>query len=415
MRRARHTSVAVVVALAMSLATAGAASAADFTLPASVNPNQPIAVTPTLTAAETLDAQVVRFQFSDDVELVDSAPPFGTQTWQAGYASAGERTVTMQVEYIVADDAFVSHTIRVNAAPVARFTRNVLIPNPGQTVRFDAGASTDDAALDNDSYDWDFDDNGSFEVDNQRVVQRSFATPGNKVVRMRVTDSGGRTNTFATTIHVNFAPTAALTFNPSTPLVSQRIDFTSISDDPDSAIVSETWDLDGDGQYDDANGSGVSRAFGTPGLHTVRLRVMDSLGRLDTHAVTFNVLSPAVDPPTTIRPWPKIRIVGFAGAKRIRLDLLTVKVLRGATVKVRCAGKGCPRRNKAVSTRSGKKALVRLRWLERRLRPGTNLYFAITYPGKIGRYERITLRRRKEPLRKMQCLYPGEPKARPCP
>ena len=45
----------------------------------------------------------------------------------------------MQVESLVADDVFVSHTIRINAAPVGRFTRNVPTPNVGQTVRFDAG------------------------------------------------------------------------------------------------------------------------------------------------------------------------------------------------------------------------------------------------------------------------------------
>jgi PKD repeat protein len=414
MRRARHTSLAFVLALAASVLTAGAASAADFTLPASVNPNEAITVTPTLTAAEALDAQVVRFQFTDDVELVDSTAPFGAQTWQAGYGAAGERTVTMQVEYLVAEDAFISHTIRVNAAPAGRFTRNISVPNPGQTVRFDAGASTDDAALPNSAYDWDFDNNGSFEVDDQRVVQRSFATPGNKVIRMRVTDTGGRTDTFATTIHVNFAPTAALTFNPATPLLNGLIDFTSVSADSDGWLGGEQWDLDGDGQYDDANGPVVQTRYRTAGLHTVRLRVTDNLGRTDTEFVTFNVRRPDVPPPTPMDPWPKIRIVGFAGSKRIRLDLLTVKALRGATVKVRCAGKGCPR-NKAVSTRSGKKQLVRLRWLERRMRPGTRIFVAVTYPGKIGRYERIVLRKRNEPLRRMQCLYPNEPAPRACP
>ena len=290
MRRARHTSLAVALGLALSLLGAGAASAADFTLPASVNPNQPITVSPTLTAAEALDAQVVRFTFTNDVELVDSTSPFGDQTFQDGYASAGTRTVTMQVESLVADDVFVSHTIRVNAAPVARFTRNVLTPNVGQTVRFDAGATTDDAALDNDSYDWDFDDNGSYETQNSRVVNRSFASPGNKVVTLRVTDSGGRTDTFATTLHVNFPPVAALTFTPLTPYVNDLMSFTSLSDDPDGPLASEQWDLDGDGLYDDAGGAATARRFPAAGLHTVRLRVVDVFGRVSTTATTFNVL-----------------------------------------------------------------------------------------------------------------------------
>jgi hypothetical protein len=243
------------------------------------------------------------------------------------------------------------------------------------------------------------------------VVQRSFASPGNKVVRLRVTDSGGRTDTFATTVHVNFPPVAALTFAPSTPYVTDLISFTSLSDDPDGPLASEQWDLDGDGQYDDAGGAGVSRRFPVAGLHTVRLRVMDTFGRVSTTSTTFNVLKQDVDPPTRLRS--RIRIVGFAGVGRIRVDLLTVKVRKGATVKVRCSGKSCPRR-RAVSTRVND-GLVRLRWLERRLRPGTRLYFAITYPGKIGRYERILLRKGKRPARNTKCLWPGEPKARACP
>jgi hypothetical protein len=215
-------------------------------------------------------------------------------------------------------------------------------------------------------------------------------------------------------MHVNFAPAAALTFNPATPLVGQLIDFTSVSGDSDGWLGGEQWDLDGDGQYDDADGPVVQTNYRTAGLHTVRLKVTDNLGRVDTEFVTFNVRAPDVPPPRKMDPWPRIRIVGFAGSKRVRVDLMTVKALRGATVKVRCSGKGCPR-SKAVSTRSGKKQLVRLRWLERRMRPGTRIFVAVTYPGKIGRYERILLRKRKEPLRRMQCLYPSEPRPRACP
>jgi hypothetical protein len=426
MRRARHTSLALVLGVASSLGLANVAQAvvtvnAD---PIVVNPGTPITATGDLTQSGTppLVPTTVHFRFTGDDadERNDSEAPY-SQTFT--YNSAGVRTITMRVEFLVGEDQSDDVQVRVNAAPDAAFTRNVVTPNAGQAVRFDAGPSQDDqevpdtpgfAALPNSAYDWDFDNNGTFETLNQQVVLRSFGSPGNKVVRLRVTDAQGRTDTVETTVHVNFPPTAALTFTPSTPFVNDLVDFTSLADDRDSPIASEQWDLDGDGQYDDANGPAVQQRFGTPGLHTVRLRVVDNLGRVATTATTFNVLRRNVTPPTRIRPWPKIRIVGFAGVKRIRLDLLTVKVLRGATVRVRCAGKGCPKR-KAVSTQSGKKQLVRLRWLERRLRPGTRLYLAITYPGKIGRYERILLRKRKEPLRRMQCLYPGEPAPRACP
>jgi len=142
--------------------------------------------------------------------------------------------------------------------------------------------------------------------------------------------------------------------------------------------------------------------------------VRDSRGRTDASAQTIIVAAlPPTPPLKRMRPWPKIRIVGFAGATRVRLDLLTVKTVRGATVKVRCSGRGCPRKT-AIST-PARKSVVRVRWLERRLRTGTRLYVAITRPGYIGRYVRILLRPKKRPLRRASCIWPDEPKPRKCP
>ena len=71
---------------------------------------------------------------------------------------------------------------------MARFTRNATFPNVGQSVCFDAGATTDDETLANSAFEWDFDNNGTYEQVGQ-AVQRTFATPGDKTVRLRVTDS----------------------------------------------------------------------------------------------------------------------------------------------------------------------------------------------------------------------------------
>ncbi len=426
MRSARHRLIAVPLGLALSLAFAGVASAAGFTMPSSVAPNQNFTVTPSLNAAELLDAQVVRFRFSDTQVIEDDAAPVDEAKTFGGYGTAGRKTVTMQIEYLVAADEFVSHAIRVNAAPVGAFTRSVTVPNVGQAVSFDATPSTDDqengdllgdgetaVPLPNSAYSWDFDDNGTYEQIGQ-TVQRTFATPGDKLVRLRVTDGGGRTDVVPVTVHVNRPPVSRFLFASKTPRVNDLVEFTSVSDDPDDPITLEQWDLDGDGQYDDANGSTTSRRFTTAGNHVVRLRVRDSRGRTDTSAQTIIVAAlPPTPPPERMRPWPRIRIVGFAGATRVRVDLLTVRTVRGATVKVRCSGRGCPRKT-AIST-PARKSVVRVRWLERRLRAGTRLYVAITRPGYIGRYVRILLRPKKRPLRRASCLYPNEPKPRKCP
>jgi hypothetical protein len=431
MRRIRHRLLAIPLALAISLASASAASAADFTMPGWVAPDQQFTLTPSLTVGELVDAQLLRFGFSDTQEIVDDEPPVNDppKTF-AGYGNPGKKTVTMLVEYLIAPDDQLSHTIRVNAAPVAAFDRDVVVPNVGQAVRFDAGASSDDqenaaligdfedgvTPLPNSAYEWDFDNNGTYEQVGL-VVQRTFATPGDKPVRLRVTDGGGRRDTVDAVVHVNRPPVASFLFSPSAPHVGDRVEFTSVSDDPDDPIGLVEWDLDGDGQYDDARGNTAARSYATAGNHTVRLRVRDTRGRTDTAAQTIIVdtapPTPGPTDPPILRPWPRIRIVGFAGASRVRLDLFTIRTSRGNTVKVRCKGRGCPRKA-AVSTQA-RKRLVRVRWLERRLRAGTRLYVAVTRPGFIGRYERILLRRKKQPLRRTSCIYPGVSKPRKCP
>ena len=415
MRRARHTSLAVALGLALSLLGAGAASAADFTLPASVNPNQPITVSPTLTVAEALDAQVVRFTFTNDVELVDSTSPFGDQTFQDGYASAGTRTVTMQVESLVADDVFVSHTIRVNAAPGrVAFRRNVPTPNVGQAVRFDAGNTTDDAALDNDSFDWDFDNNGSYETQNSRVVNRQLRQPRQQG-RDPARDRLGRPDGHVRHDAPRELPAGGCADIHATDPVRQRPHELHVAVRRPGRPARVRAVGPGRRRPVRRRGRGHQRraASRSPGCTPSACASWTSFGRVSTAATTFNVLAADRGPAGEAPPLAEDPHRGLCGRKRIRVDLLTVSRLRkGATVKVRCSGKGCPRR-KAVSTRAND-GLVRLRWLERRLRPGTRLYFAITYPGKIGRYERILLRKRKEPTRRTQCLWPGEPKARTC-
>lgn len=73
-------------------------------------------------------------------------------------------------------------------------------------------------------------------------------------------------------------PSASFTASPATPQTRQPVAFRSSSSDPDGTIAAQSWDLDGDGSFDDASGAAASRSFATPGTFTVALRVADSLG-----------------------------------------------------------------------------------------------------------------------------------------
>ncbi|MEZ0292572.1 MAG: hypothetical protein ACAH82_08515, partial [Solirubrobacteraceae bacterium] len=54
------------------------------------------------------------------------------------------------------------------------------------------------------------------------------------------------------------------------------------------------------------------------------------------------------------------------------------------------------------------------RFAGRRLRTGTVVELRITAPGRIGRVERLVVRRRKDPRRTVLCLPPGGAKPQRC-
>ncbi|HXF51919.1 MAG TPA: PKD domain-containing protein [Dehalococcoidia bacterium] len=65
------------------------------------------------------------------------------------------------------------------------------------------------------------------------------------------------------------------------------------SSDPDGVIVSYEWDLDNDGQYDDASGVNVTVTFPDNGTYTVGLKVTDDDGATDTDSATVEVANVA--------------------------------------------------------------------------------------------------------------------------
>jgi hypothetical protein len=71
----------------------------------------------------------------------------------------------------------------------------------------------------------------------------------------------------------------------------------SASTDPDDNIVLYEWDLDNDGEYDDATGSTTDVIFDDNGSYLVDLRVTDEYGESDTDpaAITVNNIAPTAD------------------------------------------------------------------------------------------------------------------------
>jgi hypothetical protein len=181
-----------------------------------------------------------------------------------------------------------------NTPPVAVAKAN---PNPaggGQTVQLDGSASYHpDAGRRIVKYEWDLDNNGSFEYVGPFPTV-SFLTAGNYPVTLRVTDDSTPELTSQAVLIVNLnLPPLAPTANANGPYsfclgVKWFLDGTkSVNPDdglfdpgcPPDKIISYAWDLSGNGLFTDASGAqpDVSAFFLAkgPGTYLVQLRVTD--------------------------------------------------------------------------------------------------------------------------------------------
>jgi hypothetical protein len=87
----------------------------------------------------------------------------------------------------------------------------------------------------------------------------------------------------------NDQPVADFDVSPITPAVGQQVNLTSTSTDPDGAIQSTEWDLDDDGDYDDASGLVATTSFPSEGTFEVGIEVTDNEGATDDERKTVTV------------------------------------------------------------------------------------------------------------------------------
>ena len=178
-----------------------------------------------------------------------------------------------------------------DAPPVAVFSAN---PNPAacaQSITFDASLSSHpNPARSIVRYEWDFDYNAGagFTVDATGVTKvHAYPAYGTYMVALRVTDDNmpAKTDTVTLTVNVNQGdnPPVASAGGPYTATVGATVMLDGRgSSDPNAAcgdsIVSYAWDLDNDGDYNNAMGATPMVTFSTPGMQTIRLRVTDEFG-----------------------------------------------------------------------------------------------------------------------------------------
>jgi hypothetical protein len=336
------------------------------------------------------------------------------------------------------------------ALPTVDFSVSPTSPLSHQEVTFNSAAAADPLFPDRTitSQQWDLNGDGDFSDGSGSEAQETFNRPGGYVIGLRVTESGVSGSDTAQKTRLiqigNRAPVAAVVVIPSNPTPGEKVTLLSSSYDPDGYIQSFDWDLDGDRKYDDAHGSQVSTSF-TTGAHLIGLRVIDDFGDSDSIPVVIEakagggsttVLSGSGGGPTggggsavvgirLLSPFPIVRVSGIVKNRGTLLRVLTVSAPFGATVAVRCKGRGCPFKQKKQVVESKVRAAARLapgvglvrikRFGKRLLKAGSEIRVFVTKPDAVGKYTRLKIRRGRGPARIDRCLPPANLTPFPCP
>ena len=286
-------------------------------------------------------------------------------------------------------------------APVASFTYSPVSPLTGQLVSF---TSTSTGMVT--SLDWDLDGDDVCNDAAGPTASRSFPAAGDYAVSL-CANLGVSEQQQTITVR-NRPPVAHFAFSPPSPAEGDVVTVASTSVDLDGPIVRYSWDLDGDGGFDDSMSVSASLTL-APGFHRVGLLVLDRDGATDS---IYRPIVIASLPPELLRPFPVVRLRVRTTRAGMRVSLLGVRGPEGMAVLVRCRGRDCPWRRRSVEAADGS---VRFRRLQRRLRAGTVLEVLATRPGRIGKYTRFRIRRGRAPARVDACVAPGATRPSPCP
>jgi PKD repeat protein len=233
----------------------------------------------------------------NDIETIDwnlgGTPAMGSPV-QATFGSPGPRLITMSATDGSAGDADTGpetvpaapQTVNVvNAgAPNAAVTATPTNPQPNQVITFNAASSSDQGSGTIAKYEWDLDENGSYETDTGTTASTTaaFAAAGTHTVGLRVTDNCGTPDTGGVNVFVsNTPPTASFTATPNPAAIGAAVTFNATaSADPGGSIAKYEWDFDGDGVFetDTLTAATTTHSYTVSGQYFVGLRVTDNDG-----------------------------------------------------------------------------------------------------------------------------------------
>lgn len=211
------------------------------------------------------------------------------------FANTGATIISFNVQLIVTNplgfscrDTFIK-TIYVLPQPNSNFSLNGISNNisgcDSLLVNF-ADLSTNAS-----NWEWDFDNNGSFDFVGQFPSPRKYYVT--TTVRLRVTSLNGCTHFRNRTITIYRTPNA--NFNVASVCVNQSASFSDASTQfPGNNITSRSWNFDdpSSGGNNTSTQLNPTHTFTTPGLYDVRLIIQSANGCPDTIIKQLNVQFP---------------------------------------------------------------------------------------------------------------------------
>ncbi len=205
------------------------------------------------------------------------------------YAGPGTFSVTLTVAdaFGRAASTIKSVTVISGGTPTASFTFSPSSPNLGDTVFFNANASTAPTGRSIVSYAWTFGDGGTA---SGATVSHAFDVAGGYRVTLTVTDDRGAVGTSTSTVTVSTSqPSATFVFSPSAPAVGAPVFFdasASRATVPGRTLVSHDW-VFGDGTT--GSGRTTSHDYAFASTYTVSLTVVDNVGERNTTTASVSV------------------------------------------------------------------------------------------------------------------------------
>lgn len=349
----------------------------------------------------------LRWDFDADGQFDDAVG----ETVSRSFDSAGTKPVRLEVTDPDGATAVSARDVLVQAnPPVATFTFSPGTPRSNQTVDFDGSASAPPSGATITAMTWDLDGDGDFDDAGGPTARFSYPTPGPRTVRLRVDSSAGFDITSRVVLVGNRAPLASFDVTPRSPRARQTVKLSSTSSDSDGPIAEQSWDLDGDGDYDDADGSTASAVFRKAGKFIVGLKLRDANGATDEVRAPITVRPRLLAP---LSPFPVVRLAGeLAPGGDTVITRLSVRASKGTDVTVRCLGGSCPFGEKQRTVRHHR---VNFPELERELEPGVVIKVFAAKSGAIGSFTRFNLRRGRPPERIESCVRGGRRDPIPCP